>query len=71
VSSLNEFLGICLCSLRGICIFPFQFSIFLFSFVQVMLACGKYNLVYEFFNKVEKSLIPGALNYKGNTCNLA
>jgi hypothetical protein len=49
----------------------FNFLFFLFSFVQVMLACGKYNLVYEFFNKVEKSLIPGALNYKGNTCNLA
>ncbi|CAO2183294.1 unnamed protein product [Urochloa humidicola] len=32
--------------------------------MEVMLACGKYNLVYEFFNKVEKSLIPGALNYK-------
>ena len=33
--------------------------------LQVMLVCGKYNLVYEFFNKVEKSSIPGALNYKG------
>ncbi|CAL4948204.1 unnamed protein product [Urochloa decumbens] len=32
--------------------------------MEVMLACGKYNLVYEFFNKVEKSSIPGALNYK-------
>ncbi|KAJ1284743.1 hypothetical protein BS78_03G228400 [Paspalum vaginatum] len=32
--------------------------------MEVMLACGKYNLVYEFFNKMEKSSIPGALNYK-------
>ncbi|WVZ69308.1 hypothetical protein U9M48_018114 [Paspalum notatum var. saurae] len=32
--------------------------------MEVMLACGKYDLVYEFFNKVEKSSIPGALNYK-------
>ncbi|TVU35581.1 hypothetical protein EJB05_17479 [Eragrostis curvula] len=32
--------------------------------MEVMLVCGKYNLVYEFFNKVEKSSIPGALNYK-------
>ncbi|KAL6615778.1 hypothetical protein ACP70R_038048 [Stipagrostis hirtigluma subsp. patula] len=32
--------------------------------MEVMLVCGKYSLVYEFFNKVEKSLIPGALNYK-------
>lgn len=30
-----------------------------------MLACGKYNLVYEFFRKVEKKSIPGALNYRG------
>lgn len=30
-----------------------------------MLACGKYNLVHEFFRKVEKSSIPNALNYKG------
>ncbi|XP_043690263.1 pentatricopeptide repeat-containing protein At1g30610, chloroplastic-like [Telopea speciosissima] len=29
-----------------------------------MLACGKYNLVHEFFRKVEKSCIPKALNYK-------
>lgn len=33
--------------------------------VQVMLACGKYNLVYEFYNKVKRSYIPSALNYKG------
>lgn len=32
---------------------------------QVMLACGKYNLVYEFFRKVQKSHIPNALAYKG------
>ncbi|XP_006646195.1 pentatricopeptide repeat-containing protein At1g30610, chloroplastic [Oryza brachyantha] len=32
--------------------------------MEVMLVCGKYNLVYEFFSKVEKSSIPGALNYK-------
>jgi len=32
--------------------------------MEVMLVCGKYNLVYEFFNKVKKSSIPGALNYK-------
>lgn len=32
--------------------------------MEVMFACGKYNLVHEFFRKVEKSSIPGALNYK-------
>ncbi|XP_020103187.1 pentatricopeptide repeat-containing protein At1g30610, chloroplastic isoform X2 [Ananas comosus] len=32
--------------------------------MEVMLACGKYNLVYEFFRKVEKSSIPSTLNYK-------
>ncbi|KAF8695992.1 hypothetical protein HU200_036873 [Digitaria exilis] len=32
--------------------------------MEVMLVCEKYNLVYEFFNKVEKLSIPGALNYK-------
>ncbi|XP_073263891.1 pentatricopeptide repeat-containing protein At1g30610, chloroplastic-like [Populus alba] len=31
---------------------------------QVMLACGKYNLVHEFFKKVQKSSIPNALVYK-------
>jgi pentatricopeptide repeat protein len=40
-----------------------------FLVLQVMLVCGKYNLVYEFFNKVEKSSIPGALNYKGARYN--
>lgn len=32
---------------------------------QVMLACGKYNLVHDFFKKVQKSFIPNALIYKG------
>ncbi|KAH7654422.1 TPR-like protein [Dioscorea alata] len=32
--------------------------------MEVMLACGKYNLVHEFFRKVEKNSIPSALNYK-------
>nr|DAD37280.1 TPA_asm: hypothetical protein HUJ06_007921 [Nelumbo nucifera] len=32
--------------------------------MEVMFACGKYNLVHEFFNKVCKSSIPNALNYK-------
>lgn len=32
--------------------------------MEVMLACGKYNLVYEFFRKVQKSYIPNALAYK-------
>uniref|UniRef100_A0A0D9V421 Pentacotripeptide-repeat region of PRORP domain-containing protein n=1 Tax=Leersia perrieri TaxID=77586 RepID=A0A0D9V421_9ORYZ len=32
--------------------------------MEVMLVCGKYNLVYEFFNKAEKTSIPGSLNYK-------
>ncbi|XP_010926893.1 pentatricopeptide repeat-containing protein At1g30610, chloroplastic [Elaeis guineensis] len=32
--------------------------------MEVMFACGKYNLVHEFFRKVKKSSIPGALNYK-------
>ncbi|KAF9620554.1 hypothetical protein IFM89_013219 [Coptis chinensis] len=31
---------------------------------QVMFACEKYNLVYEFFKKVEKITIPNSLNYK-------
>ncbi|XP_042030370.1 pentatricopeptide repeat-containing protein At1g30610, chloroplastic-like [Salvia splendens] len=32
--------------------------------MEVMLACGKYNLVYDFFKKVQKSYIPNALIYK-------
>ncbi|KAK8941699.1 Pentatricopeptide repeat-containing protein [Platanthera guangdongensis] len=32
--------------------------------MEVMLECGKYNLVYEFFWKLQKNSIPGALNYK-------
>ncbi|XP_073263881.1 pentatricopeptide repeat-containing protein At1g30610, chloroplastic [Populus alba] len=32
--------------------------------MEVMLACGKYNLVHEFFKKVQKSSIPNALVYK-------
>lgn len=32
--------------------------------MEVMFVCGKYNLVYEFFRKVEKSHIPNSLNYK-------
>ncbi|XP_044496901.1 pentatricopeptide repeat-containing protein At1g30610, chloroplastic-like [Mangifera indica] len=32
--------------------------------MEVMLACGKYNLVHEFFRKVQKSFIPNALVYK-------
>ncbi|KAG9439573.1 hypothetical protein H6P81_019738 [Aristolochia fimbriata] len=32
--------------------------------MEVMYVCGKYNLVHEFFRKVEKSSIPNALNYK-------
>ncbi|PKA62106.1 Pentatricopeptide repeat-containing protein [Apostasia shenzhenica] len=32
--------------------------------MEVMLACGKYDLVYEFFKKSQKNSIPGALNYK-------
>jgi hypothetical protein len=51
------------CSLCGI--IPSVYSNFLV--LQVMLVCGKYNLVYEFFNKVDKSSIPGALNYKGTS----
>ncbi|XP_057980925.1 pentatricopeptide repeat-containing protein At1g30610, chloroplastic isoform X2 [Malania oleifera] len=31
---------------------------------SVMFACGKYNLVHEFFRKMQKSSIPNALNYK-------
>ncbi|KAH7858134.1 hypothetical protein Vadar_020352 [Vaccinium darrowii] len=30
----------------------------------VMFACGKYNLVHDFFNKVMESSIPNALTYK-------
>lgn len=36
--------------------------------MQVMLACGKYNLVHEFFKKIHKSA--NALTYKGNLMNL-
>ncbi|XP_074559750.1 pentatricopeptide repeat-containing protein At1g30610, chloroplastic [Curcuma longa] len=32
--------------------------------MEVMLACGKYSLVHEFFRKVEKTSVPGVLNYK-------
>ncbi|EEF28597.1 pentatricopeptide repeat-containing protein, putative [Ricinus communis] len=32
--------------------------------MEVMFACGKYNLVHEFFRKVQKSSIPNALVYK-------
>ncbi|XP_023000737.1 pentatricopeptide repeat-containing protein At1g30610, chloroplastic [Cucurbita maxima] len=32
--------------------------------MEVMLQCGKYNLVHEFFRKVQKSSIPNALTYK-------
>ncbi|KAH7858963.1 hypothetical protein Vadar_029876 [Vaccinium darrowii] len=31
---------------------------------EVMFACGKYNLVHDFFNKVMESSIPNALTYK-------
>ncbi|OVA07351.1 Pentatricopeptide repeat [Macleaya cordata] len=32
--------------------------------MEVLLACDKYNLVHEFFRKVEKSSIPNSLNYR-------
>lgn len=32
--------------------------------MEVMLACEKYNLVHEFFRKVNKTSVPSALNYK-------
>ncbi|PIN17742.1 hypothetical protein CDL12_09587 [Handroanthus impetiginosus] len=32
--------------------------------MEVMLACGKYNLVHDFFKKLQKSHIPNALIYK-------
>ncbi|ERN07656.1 pentatricopeptide repeat-containing protein At1g30610, chloroplastic [Amborella trichopoda] len=32
--------------------------------MEVMLACEKYSLVYEFFKKVEKSSVPNTLTYK-------
>lgn len=32
--------------------------------MEVMLVCGKYNLVYEFFDRVKQKSIPGVLNYK-------
>ncbi|XP_047054060.1 pentatricopeptide repeat-containing protein At1g30610, chloroplastic-like isoform X2 [Lolium rigidum] len=32
--------------------------------MEAMLVCGKYNLVYEFFDRVKQKSIPGALNYK-------
>lgn len=32
--------------------------------MEVMFACGKYNLVHEFFKKVQKSSLPNSLTYK-------
>lgn len=32
---------------------------------QVMFSCGKYNLVHEFFRKLQKSSIPNPLTYRG------
>ncbi|CAI9755216.1 unnamed protein product [Fraxinus pennsylvanica] len=32
--------------------------------MELMFACGKYNLVHDFFKKVQKSCIPNALTYK-------
>ncbi|KAK6270479.1 hypothetical protein POUND7_007577 [Theobroma cacao] len=32
--------------------------------MEVMFACGKYNLVHEFFKKIEKSSMPNALTYR-------
>lgn len=32
---------------------------------QVMLSCGKYNLVHEFFRKLQKSSVPNSLTYRG------
>lgn len=32
--------------------------------MEVMLACEKYNLVHEFFKKMQKSFIPNSLTYK-------
>ncbi|XP_071706619.1 pentatricopeptide repeat-containing protein At1g30610, chloroplastic [Rutidosis leptorrhynchoides] len=32
--------------------------------MEVMLACEKYNLVHEFFKKMQKSFIPSSLTYK-------
>ncbi|CAK7357382.1 unnamed protein product [Dovyalis caffra] len=39
--------------------------------MEVMLACGKYNLVHEFFRKAQKSSIPNALVYKGAWTDLS
>lgn len=36
-----------------------------YMFLQVMLACEKYDLVHEFFQKMRKSFIPNSLTYKG------
>ncbi|KAF3450202.1 hypothetical protein FNV43_RR06282 [Rhamnella rubrinervis] len=32
--------------------------------MEVMFACGKYNLVHDFFRKVQKSSLPNALTYR-------
>ncbi|GKV03902.1 hypothetical protein SLEP1_g16137 [Rubroshorea leprosula] len=32
--------------------------------MEVMFACGKYNLVHEFFRKIQKSSVPNALAYR-------
>ncbi|KAL2329274.1 hypothetical protein Fmac_022701 [Flemingia macrophylla] len=32
--------------------------------MEVMLSCGKYNLVHEFFRKLQKSFIPNSLTYR-------
>ncbi|CAJ2655054.1 unnamed protein product [Trifolium pratense] len=33
--------------------------------MEVMFSCGKYNLVHEFFRKLQKSSIPNPLTYRG------
>lgn len=35
-----------------------------------MLACEKYNLVHEFFKKMQKSFIPNSLSYKGKSTGI-
>ncbi|BAT91228.1 hypothetical protein VIGAN_06254100 [Vigna angularis var. angularis] len=32
--------------------------------MEVMLSCGKYNLVHEFFRKLQKSFVPNSLTYR-------
>lgn len=52
----------------NVCLAAIDIKFLLFDWCmleQVMFTCGKYNLVHDFFMKVQKSSIPNALTYRG------